>query len=130
MWIEIGQSEMRWMIGIVGKLNCWMSDEKVKYCNLCVRFAMFPVFLAIFKFCTRLFYLKITCLITFCVLSSWSLCAPRFEIQDAEKNPVLFIQGPICTNRTCCVDINFKVRSQIFMQSISSYIWFIISNLG
>ena len=40
-------------------------------------------------------------------ISRWSLCAPKFEIQDAERNPVLLIEGPICTCR--CGDVEFKV---------------------
>ena len=37
----------------------------------------------------------------------WSLCAPKFEIQDAQRNPLLLIEGPICTCR--CGDVEFKV---------------------
>ena len=40
--------------------------------------------------------------------SRWSLCAPRFEIQDAQRNPVFLVEGPVCLCR-CWSDIEFKV---------------------
>lgn len=42
------------------------------------------------------------------VVQKWSLCAPKFEIQDAGRNPVLLIEGPICTINMCG-DIEFEV---------------------
>ena len=38
----------------------------------------------------------------------WSLCVPKFEIQDASRNPVLLIEGPICTFNMCG-DVEFEV---------------------
>jgi len=42
------------------------------------------------------------------IAQQWSLCAPKFEIQDAQHNPVLLIEGPVCTFNMCG-DIEFKV---------------------
>jgi len=44
------------------------------------------------------------------VIQKWSLCAPKFEICDAQRNPVLLIEGPICTFNICG-DVEFKVLS-------------------
>eukprot|EP00795_Rhopilema_esculentum_P017008 gene17008-8513_t len=45
------------------------------------------------------------------VVQKWSLCVPKFEIQDASRNPVLLIEGPICTINMCG-DIEFQISKQ------------------
>jgi len=42
------------------------------------------------------------------IAQKWSLCAPKFEIQDADRNPVLLIEGPFCT-MSMCGDVEFQV---------------------
>jgi len=42
------------------------------------------------------------------VEQKWSLCEPKFEIQDAQRNPILLIEGPLCTFNMCG-DVEFKV---------------------
>ena len=42
----------------------------------------------------------------------WSFCDPKFEIQDADHNPVLMIEGPTCTMNPCGGDVEFKVCFQ------------------
>eukprot|EP00794_Sanderia_malayensis_P002857 gene2857-3303_t len=44
------------------------------------------------------------------VAQKWSLCAPKFEIQDANHTPVLLIEGPICTFNMCG-DVEFDVTA-------------------
>ena len=40
----------------------------------------------------------------------WSLCFPNFTIRDASDNPVLRIEGPLCT-WSCFGDVEFEVLS-------------------
>ena len=40
----------------------------------------------------------------------WSLCFPNFTIRDASGNPVLRIEGPLCT-WSCFGDVEFEVLS-------------------
>ena len=59
--------------------------------------------------------------------SRWSLCAPRFEIQDVQRNPVLLVEGPICLCR-CWNDIEFKVcllHYLFYSVSLLTYFFFI-----
>lgn len=44
------------------------------------------------------------------VVQKWTLCAPRFEIQDANHNCILIIEGPVCVCNMCG-DVEFKVLS-------------------
>ena len=68
--------------------------------------------------------------ILFCKYSffdRWSLCAPKFEIQDADRNPVLLIEGPICTI-SMCGDVEFQVRIFCFITNVSSVRIYIMQN--
>jgi len=46
------------------------------------------------------------------VIQKWSICTPgckpQFEITDAQRNPILKIEGPLCVI-ACCMDVDFKV---------------------
>jgi len=44
------------------------------------------------------------------VKQEWSLCKPKFSIQDDAGNEVLKIVGPFCTI-SCCGDVEFMVTS-------------------
>ena len=44
------------------------------------------------------------------VEQDWSLCIPKFTIRDASGNPVLRIEGPLCTF-SCFGDVDFEVIS-------------------
>jgi len=41
------------------------------------------------------------------IIQKWSILKPKFEICDANRTPVLLIEGPICRCR--CSDIEFKI---------------------
>ena len=41
-------------------------------------------------------------------LFSWSICFPRFEIQNAAREAVLRIEGPFC-QCNICGDVEFTV---------------------
>ena len=65
-------------------------------------------------------YINYYPVINFCfVFDRWSLCAPKFEIQDADHNPVLLIEGPFCT-MSMCGDVEFQVNASLFSWSIFS----------
>jgi len=45
------------------------------------------------------------------VIQDWSICAPKFSVQNAARDTVLKIEGPICTF-SMCGDVEFKVLSK------------------
>lgn len=44
------------------------------------------------------------------VKQNWSICAPRFSVENAAGDVVLKIHGPICIVN-CCADVEFKVMA-------------------
>ena len=41
----------------------------------------------------------------------WSICGPKFRIENAAGETVLRIEGPFCTFSICC-DVEFQVLSR------------------
>ncbi|XP_037510349.1 phospholipid scramblase 2 isoform X1 [Rhipicephalus sanguineus] len=45
------------------------------------------------------------------VIQEWSICIPKFRVENAERETVLRIEGPFCT-WSICGDVEFKVLSK------------------
>jgi hypothetical protein len=45
------------------------------------------------------------------VTQEWSICVPKFRIENAIGESVLRIEGPFCT-MSCCGDVQFQVLSK------------------
>jgi len=44
------------------------------------------------------------------VVQEWSICVPKFRVEDASGESVLRIEGPVCTFGVCG-DVEFQVLS-------------------
>jgi len=42
------------------------------------------------------------------VKQEWSICTPKFVLENAQHQPVLRIEGP-CVPCRCCADVDFQV---------------------
>ncbi|CAN7985084.1 unnamed protein product [Ixodes hexagonus] len=46
------------------------------------------------------------------VNQNWSICFPSFTIASRTGTPLVYVQGPLCTQSLpCCCDVKFKVTT-------------------
>jgi hypothetical protein len=52
------------------------------------------------------------------VKQAWSVCVPKFKIQNAQEETVLLIEGP-CFTCSICGDVEFQVSISSFVSRMT-----------